>query len=89
MIIKHGRHMFEKFTRCTKVCGLLFLDCAFRTLTNNDHVEGGNKDPGCISNNWALLCEGIHTLIKCSPHGQTHQPTKEKIGKVGRGKKGR
>ena len=25
MIIKHGRHMFEKFTRCAKVCGLFFL----------------------------------------------------------------
>ena len=30
-IIKHGRHI-EKFTRCAKVCGLFFLDCAFLML---------------------------------------------------------
>ena len=25
-------HLFQKFTRCVKVYGLLFLDCAFRVL---------------------------------------------------------
>ena len=29
MIIKHGGH---SLTRCAKVCGLHFLDCAFRAL---------------------------------------------------------
>ena len=32
MIIKHGGHGCEKLTRCAKVCGLLFLDCAFWML---------------------------------------------------------
>ena len=32
MIIQHGGHIFEKFTRCAKVCGLFLLDCAFRIL---------------------------------------------------------
>ena len=32
-MIKHGQHIFfEKFTRCAKVCGLLFLDCDLRVL---------------------------------------------------------
>ena len=35
-------HLFEKFTRRAKVCGLFFLDCAFRTLIggagNSDHT---------------------------------------------------
>ena len=41
MIIKH---LFEKFTRCAKVCGLFFLGVAFRVLIGwqayeNDHVR--------------------------------------------------
>ena len=32
MIIKHGRHVFEQFTRCVKVLWAFFLDCAFRVL---------------------------------------------------------
>ena len=34
IMIKHDRHILEKFTRFAKVRGLLFpLDCAFRVLT--------------------------------------------------------
>ena len=32
MIIKHDRHIFGEITRCAKVCGLVFLDCALRVL---------------------------------------------------------
>ena len=32
MIVKQPTHVLEKFTRCAKVCGLPFLDCAFQTL---------------------------------------------------------
>ena len=32
LIIKHGWQVFGEFTRCAKVCGLFFLDCAFWML---------------------------------------------------------
>ena len=42
MIIKHGRHIFGKFTRCAKVCGPFFLIVTFgfwlAGQLNSDHV---------------------------------------------------
>ena len=37
--------LFEKATRCAKVCGLFFLDCAFWMLigqANSDHMDGAS-----------------------------------------------
>ena len=44
--------VFEKFMRCAKVYGLLFLDCAFRVLigwAGKLQSHGGNKKKGKVT----------------------------------------
>ena len=42
--------LIEKFTRCAKVCGLFFLDCAFQALigwADKHRSRGGEKQEIC------------------------------------------
>ena len=50
IIIKHGRHLFEKFMRSAKVCGLFQLMCFWdtdwlgRQLRSHGRDKGGSRE---------------------------------------------
>ena len=67
MIIEHGRHgFFLELTSCAKVCGLLFLDCAFRMLIVNCKLAVYKRFIVCFLNTLTnfLLLAWLHSFIK-------------------------
>ena len=56
-------NLFEKFARCTKLCGLFFLDCAFRVLIG---YAGKLRSHGFIN---SKAHSPVFTTMELCPYG--------------------